>query len=429
MANSGSGTGSGGQGPSWSRLTEAYINENRTNWREVIAKDLSLRGLGAVRDRSYGVAGRIFSQGIELLQENDSPEQVKDSITTSSLLHCQGLLSYYNGSFSNATKHLEDALKLLTETSNFAMVDDQYIDLGGILVDLAIIHMHCGNLEAAEKLLRRCQFMVKKAYRVNNGLLALVNIAVAEMNYLQNNVDDAINVAQDAVEYIDSAEKQTAPGCMPMRDFAGVPVKNSLSLLLAKYFLSSGDLDGAKLVLEECDMEDTNADYATDPSLLCFRAKVHSYFGILNMLQDDISKSQERFEKANKEMIYSTGNASLESAITIHNSAVFTENPEKAEAFYTQAIDIFRNQNSMKLADIARHNSSSVRYWAEYIKEEDISFQQRLIQDDKYGHFGQTVKLNPFLSVKQLFFPGAPVGGSLRMVPQIPHYSFSGQKP
>mmetsp|Transcript_11850 Transcript_11850/g.13732 ORF Transcript_11850/g.13732 Transcript_11850/m.13732 type:complete len:457 (-) Transcript_11850:46-1416(-) len=418
---------SSSSGSAWSTISNDLLCKNETNWREVIANDLTSRGLEAVRDSSYGVGEKIFSQALAVLREEKSPKNVQESLTASNVLHCQGLLANYYGRYKQADECLNEALKLLTETPNFGMGDDQFVDKGGILIDLSNNSMRKGEVKQAENFLRRCQYMVNRAYAKNANLVALTEISLAELSFLKGDVDDAIRSGKNALEAFDAAEAAAVEGSPQIIDFSGVNVRSQAMLLLAKYLMKSGYLGEARIKLEESEKLQGSASESSIPNEMAYCAKLYTYYGILYALEEDFESSKRYFAQANNSVVNSVGLNVPDAAITLHNNAVFADDLKEAIDMYTKAEVLFRQHDDPKLAEIAHFNLESINGWAKYIDDCTISFHQRQLKDCET--VGEMIILNPSLKINQLYIPGGVSGATVRMINQPRDYSFVGQQP
>ena len=93
------------------------------------------------------------------------------------LLNARANAQQMGGLIVEAHDTLEEALDLALTTARSGAADDDYIGIGGCLIDLAANHIKRGSTDTADAALRRAQYMLKRAYRPSSSAHAcLLNV-------------------------------------------------------------------------------------------------------------------------------------------------------------------------------------------------------------------------------------------------------------
>ena len=93
------------------------------------------------------------------------------------LLNAQGLALHLQGDNEAANDALQGALHAAKVAATAGDGDDSYVDIGGVLSDLAAKHAALGDLDAADAALKRGAYMLSRAYRPSAAAKAcLLNV-------------------------------------------------------------------------------------------------------------------------------------------------------------------------------------------------------------------------------------------------------------
>jgi len=118
------------------------------------------------------------------------------------LLNAHGLAMHFLGELDAANDSLTHAVTI----SNGGIADDEYIGIGGCLIDLAANHMRRGDTDAANVALKRSRYMLDRAYRPSNAARACHFNVRGLLHESCHEYEEAFEAQQQAHKLFMSAE-------------------------------------------------------------------------------------------------------------------------------------------------------------------------------------------------------------------------------
>lgn len=100
------------------------------------------------------------------------------------VLRLKGVVLHASGRWREAKEVLEECLRLFPGDL-LGAGDDAFVDICGVLNDLALTEIRLSEYEQAEKNLKRALYMAQRAYEPDRQLVALTKINLAEHAWVQ----------------------------------------------------------------------------------------------------------------------------------------------------------------------------------------------------------------------------------------------------
>mmetsp|Transcript_23573 Transcript_23573/g.69430 ORF Transcript_23573/g.69430 Transcript_23573/m.69430 type:complete len:388 (-) Transcript_23573:247-1410(-) len=139
-----------------------------------------------------------------------------------------GLLAHYLGEHEHAADDLGEALRACEAQSRAGQGHDSYVDLSGVLIDLAVNDVARGETERATGYLKRARYMAIRAYRPDARVLAMCAAARAELSIRQGDRLEALRHSIEAVALpLGPGEVESGRGPVPgasPNSGAGLPI-------------------------------------------------------------------------------------------------------------------------------------------------------------------------------------------------------------
>jgi tetratricopeptide (TPR) repeat protein len=140
-------------------------------------------------------AGSLLDESLELFLRHGQPHPV----SLRNVHNAIGITKHQQGDYHGARKSLHLALSLCEEQGLYGQMSDTYTDLVGLLNDTAVNELAMGNVQEAEKLLKRALFSSKRAYSPNVLIVQATLSHLGELLMVQGDYDAGEESHREAV--------------------------------------------------------------------------------------------------------------------------------------------------------------------------------------------------------------------------------------
>lgn len=122
-----------------------------------------------------------------------------------------GLLAHYSGDFAKATVDLKEALDITEAQGRMGQAHDSFLDLTGVLIDIAVNEMAKENFPAAQAHLKRAKYMAGWAYKPEWKAVSMCHTGLAELLSRDGDTLAALQQSFEAQKTMDEAVALRSP--------------------------------------------------------------------------------------------------------------------------------------------------------------------------------------------------------------------------
>ena len=118
------------------------------------------------------------------------------------LLNAHGIALHHLGDLDGAHQSLTHALDVAQHIARRGASDDNYLGIGGCLIDLAANHLRRGEVDAADRALKRGKYMLARAYRPTQAATACLMVLRGMVHEARDEHKAALDAQQSACELL-----------------------------------------------------------------------------------------------------------------------------------------------------------------------------------------------------------------------------------
>ena len=165
------------------------------------------RAEAALATSQLRVAAAAASDGLSALPASSAPPTLQLA-----LLNAQGIALHHLGDADTAQQSLEHALDVALHVARMGAADDNYLGVGGCLIDLAANHLRRGDQVSAETALKRSGYMLSRAYRPSAAASGCLLVVQGLLHEARDEHQAAFDAQQKAHSTLLSSHQLAASG-------------------------------------------------------------------------------------------------------------------------------------------------------------------------------------------------------------------------